>query len=129
MNETSQGIAAVKREVLLAEWQRQIQARQEQGATVDEWCISQGISKGTYYHRLRKVREYMCQSMGVMKNGASGEASVSAAVVPIRTAQTKGRTAIEMQLGALQIKFNEIPDAEQLKIVLDALMGGNKPVC
>ena len=125
MNETSQGIAAVKREVLLAEWQRQIQARQEQGATVDEWCISQGISKGTYYHRLRKVREYMCQSMGVMENGAS----VSAAVVPIRMAQPKGRTAIEMQLGALQIKFNEIPDAEQLKIVLDALMGGNKPVC
>ncbi|MEE1163177.1 MAG: hypothetical protein UHU21_05730, partial [Lachnospiraceae bacterium] len=61
--------------------------------------------------------------------GASGEASVSAAVVPIRTAQTKGKTVIEMQLGALQIKFNEIPDAEQLKIVLDALMGGNKPVC
>ena len=67
--------------------------------------------------------------MGVMENGASGEASVSAAVVPIRMAQPKGRTAIEMQLGALQIKFNEIPDAEQLKIVLDALMGGNKPVC
>ena len=67
--------------------------------------------------------------MGVMENGASGEASVSAAVVPIRTAQPKGKTVIEMQLGALQIKFNEIPDAEQLKIVLDALMGGNKPVC
>lgn len=71
----------------------------------------------------------MCQSMGVMENGASGEASVSAAVVPIRMAQPKGKTVIEMQLGALQIKFNEIPDAEQLKIVLDALMGGNKPVC
>ena len=65
MNETSQAIAAVKREEQLSEWQRQIQERQEQGRTVDEWCISLGISKGTYYHRLRKVREYMCQRMGV----------------------------------------------------------------
>ena len=129
MNETSQAIVAVKREVQLAEWQRQIQARQEQGLTVDEWCMSTGISKGAYYHRLRKVREYMCRQMGVMEDGATGEASQSAAVIPIRAAQPREQTAIEMQIGALQIKFHESPDAEQLKIVLATLMGGNKPVC
>ena len=95
MNETSQAIAAVKREVQLSEWQRQIQEGQEQGRTVDEWCISLGISKGTYYHRLRKVREYMCQRMGVMEAGASEETSRSA-VVPIRVAQPKEKAAIEM---------------------------------
>lgn len=129
MNETSQAIAAVKREVQLSEWQRQIQERQEQGRTVDEWCISLGISKGTYYHRLRKVREYMCQRMGVTEAGAPGETSGSAAVVPIRVAQPKEKAAIEMQFGDLQIKFNENPDAEQLKVVLATLMGANKPVC
>lgn len=116
MNETSQAIAAVKRELQLSEWQRQIQERQEQGRTVDEWCISLGISKGTYYHRLRKVREYMCQRMGVMEAGASEETSRSA-VVPICVAQPKEKAAIEMQFGDLQIKFNESPDAEQLKVV------------
>ena len=128
MNETSQAIAAVKREVQLSEWQRQIQERQEQGRTVDEWCISLGISKGTYYHRLRKVRKYMCQSMGGTEGGASEETSRSA-VVPIRVAQPKEKAAIEMQFGDLQIKFNESPDAEQLKVVLAALMDTNKPVC
>lgn len=128
MNETSQAIAAVKREVQLSEWQRQIQERQEQGRTVDEWCISLGISKGTYYHRLRKVRKYMCQRMGVTEAGTSEERSLSA-VVPIRVAQPKEKAAIEMQFGDLQIKFNESPDAEQLKVVLTALMGTNKPVC
>lgn len=129
MNETSQAIATVKREVQLSEWKRQIQARQEQGATVDEWCISLGISKGAYYHRLRKVREYMCKRIGVTEGGKSGEASGSAAVVPVRVAQPKEKATIEMQLGDLQIKFNESPNAEQLKAVLDALMGTNKPVC
>lgn len=128
MNETSQAIAAVKREEQLSEWQRQIQERQEQGRTVDEWCISLGISKGTYYHRLRKVRKYMCQRMGVTEAGTSEERSLSA-VVPIRVAQPKEKAAIEMQFGDLQIKFNESPDAEQLKVVLTTLMGINKPVC
>ena len=63
MNESSQAIVAVKRDVQLSEWQRQVQERQEQGIPVDEWCASLGISKGAYYHRLRKVREYMCQQM------------------------------------------------------------------
>ena len=63
MNESSQAIVAVKRDVQLSEWQRQVQERQEQGIPVDAWCASLGISKGAYYHRLRKVREYMCQQM------------------------------------------------------------------
>ena len=129
MNETTQAIAEVKREVQLAEWQRQIQERQEQGMTVDEWCANLGIGKGAYYHRLRKVREYMCKSMGLEESGKEKEASHPTAVVSVHTPQIKENAAIEMQLGDLQIKFNENPDAEQLKVVLAALTGVNKPVC
>ena len=32
-----------------------------------------------------------------------------------------------MQLGDLQIKFNESPAAEQLEVVLNVLIGANKP--
>ena len=129
MNESSQAIVAVKREVQLSEWQRQIQERQEQGLTVDEWCMSTGISKGAYYHRLRKVREYMCQQMGVIEGSSPREMAQSTAVVPIRRAQSKEKAAMEMQLGELQIRFNESPDAKQLKVVLAALTGANKPLC
>ena len=130
MNETTQAIVEVKREVQLAEWQRQIQERQEQGMTVDEWCASVGIGKGAYYHRLRKVREYMCKNMGLVESGEKKkEASQSSAVVPIRSPQPKEKAAIEMQLGELQIRFNESPDTEQLKAVLGALMSASNPVC
>ena len=129
MNESSQAIAAVKREVKLSEWQRQIRERQEQGITVDEWCMSMGISKGTYYHRLRRVREYMCNRMGVMEGGDPRETAQSTAVVPIRAAQPREKAAVEMQLGELRIRFNESPDSEQLKVVLAALTGANTPLC
>ena len=55
-----------------------------------------------------------------MEAGASEETSRSA-VVPIRVAQPKEKAAIEMQFGDLQIKFNESPDTEQLKVVLATL--------
>ena len=129
MNESSQAIAAVKREVKLCEWQRQMQERQEQGLTIDEWCMSMGISKSTYYHRLRKVREYMCNRMGVMEGGDPSETAQSTAVVPIRTVRPREKAAVEMQLGELQIRFNEKPDAEQLKVVLAALASANNPLC
>ena len=130
MNETTQAIVEVKREVQLAEWQRQIQERQERGMTVDEWCASVGIGKGAYYHRLRKVREYMCKNMGLLESGEKKkEASQSSAVVPIRSPHPKEKAAIEMQLGELQIRFNESPDAEQLKVILASLMSANNPVC
>ena len=45
MNESSQAIVAVKREVQLSEWQRQVQERQEQGIPVDAWCASRGSVK------------------------------------------------------------------------------------
>lgn len=130
MNETTQAIVEVKREVQLAEWQRQIQERQERGMTVDEWCESEGIGKGAYYHRLRKVREYMCKSMGLVESGEKKkEVSQPTAVVSIRTPQSKEKAAIEMQLGELQIRFNESPDTEQLKAVLGALMSASNPAC
>ena len=129
MNESSQAIVAVKREVQLSEWQRQVQERQEQGIPMDEWCASLGISKGAYYHRLRKVRAYMCQQMGVMEGSDQRETAQSTVVVPIRAAQSREKAAIEIQFGELQIRFNESPDAEQLKVALAAFTDANKPVC
>ena len=63
------------------------------------------------------------------KNGVSGEMSRSIAVVPIRTAQPNKKATIEMQLGDLQVKFNESPTAEQLKVVLSILLDANQSVC
>ena len=49
-------ITNMKRSVRLQQWGEMIQSRQESGLTVDTWCQENGISKKTYYYRLRKVR-------------------------------------------------------------------------
>lgn len=49
----------VSQQVCLAEWAEQIRACQNRpsGMKVDDWCAQNGITKATYYWRLRKVRE------------------------------------------------------------------------
>ena len=59
--EKTQAIAEIKERVQFAEWQRRIEERQSEGLGVAEWCERQGISKGAYYYRLRKIREYPVQ--------------------------------------------------------------------
>ena len=67
MNESSQAIVAVRREVQLSEWQRQVQERQEQGIPADEWCASLGISKGTYYLVCEGFRHICVNRWGLWK--------------------------------------------------------------
>ena len=49
-------ITNMKQVVRLRQWGEMIRSRQGSGLTVDAWCQENGISKKTYYYRLRKVR-------------------------------------------------------------------------
>ena len=52
-------IKEIKSELRHREWANRIQECQSSGQKVKEWCSSVGISPGTYYSRLRIVREEM----------------------------------------------------------------------
>lgn len=76
-------ITAVKEQVKIAEWQRQIEEKELSGISTEEWCKLQGIGKSTYYYRLRRVREYICSLAGPMLPMKSSAAEERNDVVPI----------------------------------------------
>ena len=80
----AQAIAEVKERVLLSEWQRQIEERQNGGYSIEEWCGMQGISKSCYYHRLRRVRKYLCQITGVLPEKQGQKGSEQRQIVPLK---------------------------------------------
>ena len=41
----------------LENWRAKIKEREASGLTVEEWCKKEGISKNTYYYRMKKVKE------------------------------------------------------------------------
>ena len=58
-------IAIIKKDVQLRSWSEMEIARQRSGLTVTQWCEQEHISHSTYYSRLRKVRESICEQIPV----------------------------------------------------------------
>jgi len=56
-------IARVKKEVKLAQWSEMVRQRNESGLTVTDWCKRNGIHLKTYYYRLKRVRQAVCNEI------------------------------------------------------------------
>ena len=55
--EETRSIVQIKTGLSVRNWEAQVCACQESGKTVKEWCRDNRIPVGTYYARLRRVRE------------------------------------------------------------------------
>ena len=56
-------IAKVKKEVKLAQWAEMVRSRNESGLTVTDWCKENGINLKTYYYRLKRMRQAVCNEI------------------------------------------------------------------
>ncbi len=129
----AQTIAAVKERVMLGEWQRQIEERQSGGYSIEEWCQMQGISKGCYYHRLRRVRKYLCQVTGVLPKTEREKHSRSGSeqqIVPLKEITDRcsnspvtasNESKIEISCGEVKVAFKGSVEKELLQMVLEVL--------
>ncbi len=119
--QTTRTITEIKARVQLEGWQKQIEERQVAGLRIAAFCEQQGISKTTYYYRLRKVREHLCRSAGVLPELPSGSSSEQS-VVPIRMVTEKSPASrVEIVSGDLRISFEGESNPASLKAVIEAL--------
>ena len=56
-------IARVKKEIRLAQWAEMVRQRSESGLTVTDWCKQNGINLKTYYYRLKRMRQSLCNEI------------------------------------------------------------------
>lgn len=56
-------ISKVKKEVKLAQWAEMVKSRKESGLTVTDWCRQNGINLKTYYYRLKRLRQTVCNEI------------------------------------------------------------------
>ena len=102
--EETRSIVQIKAGLSVRNWEAQIRACQESGKTVKEWCRDNGIPVGTYYARLRKVRE-----------AAIAEEQ---RLFPLASEQSAG---IRIKAGGIDISLSEGASPEQLAAVIGAL--------
>ena len=99
-------IAMVKKEIQLQNWSDKELARQESGLTVTEWCRQEKISTSTYYYRLRRIRENLCEQ------------------IPVAVTEITEKTdsaAIRIISGDLKVEISSDVPSEKIAAIIGAL--------
>ena len=96
----------IKSKVSLQEWQQRILDCQSSGMSVKAWCQQNGISTGSYYFHLRKIRESVLEENQI---------------IPLEPPKPVSSSGIRIESAGITITLPENTAPEQLAAVLSAL--------
>lgn len=106
MNEMTAAIGKIKPEVSTEEWRQRIEMCQSSGKRVKDWCEENGITVGSYYFHLRKLRESVIEGSQVVALGQP---------------EAERKCGIEINAGKIQIRLPDVASPEQLQAIISAL--------
>jgi len=106
MTNLTTAITEIKTRVSLQEWQQRILDCQNSGMSVKAWCQQNGISTGSYYFHLRKIRESVLEENQI---------------IPLEPPKPVSSSGIRIESAGIIITLPETISAEQLAAVLSAL--------
>ena len=106
MTNLTTAITEIKTRVSLQEWQQRILDCQNSGMSVKAWCQQNGISTGSYYFHLRKIRESVLEENQI---------------IPLEPPKPVSSTGIRIESAGITITLPETVTPEQLAAVLSAL--------
>ena len=106
MSNITTRITEIKNTVYFKEWQQRILDCQSSGMSVKAWCRANGISTGSYYFHLRKIRESVLEENHI---------------VPLAPPKPVSSSGIRIESAGITIILPETISAEQLAAILAAL--------
>ena len=111
----------VAAKVRLREWAAQIQECQSRPAHVDitTWCREHGITKPTYYYRLRKVRESLLAQVSNAQDSLPFVEIPYEASVPASAANTA--VAATLSVGEVSLQISNSASKEFLVNLIGAM--------
>ena len=106
MSNITTAITEIKSKVSLQEWQQRVLDCQNSGMSVKAWCQQNGISPGSYYFHLRKIRESVLEENQI---------------IPLEPPKPVSSTGIRIESAGITITLPETITPEQLAAILSAL--------
>ena len=106
MSNITTAITEIKSKVSLQEWQQRVLDCQNSGMSVKAWCQQNGISTGSYYFHLRKIRESVLEENQI---------------IPLEPPKPVSSTGIRIESAGITITLPGTVTPEQLAAVLSAL--------
>ena len=114
-------ISQVKTELLMKQWADMVHECRSSGLTVKDWCVKNGVNIKTYYYRLKRVRNYLCDHK-VVDIGAqhiSGHHDI--VPVPIEPMLNNDINQIKITAENISIELPATVQPQLLKAVLEGL--------
>ena len=56
-------VTEIKTQIHMQEWAKLIDARQDSGLTIKQWCNQNNVSETQYYYYLKKLRLASCEAL------------------------------------------------------------------
>lgn len=103
----------------LSQWAKIIQARQESGQNIKDFCQVRGISKSQYFYWQRKLRNMACTEITVQEETVGATPSGWLQLAPAEARQME--RALEIEISGFHISVNAATDLELLKKVCRVL--------
>ena len=121
-------ISRIKTDLLMREWAEMVRTCRSSGLTVKEWFLNNGINIKTYYYRLKRVRDFICDNKLVNITDDCSSAHHDIVPVPVNPAADNDTQHI-LDNGTRQIKITsanisvELPPNVQSQLLKAAIEG------
>jgi putative transposase len=119
------GIRAATRDYRMSQWAQVVQERIDSGLSVEEFCVSIGISRNSYYYRLRKLRETALERVGQLQESSQGLASPAFTEVKLSgmpAMQFENGRRLQVEIGPCRIIADAGYPAQSLAALLRELV-------
>ena len=103
----------------LSQWAKIVQARQESGQTIKDFCQAMEISKSQYFYWQRKLRNLACTELALQDETLDTTPNGWIQVTSAQAQQTK--KALKIEIGGFQINVDTETDLELLKNICRVL--------
>jgi putative transposase len=103
----------------LSQWAKVIQARQESGQNIKDFCQAAGISKSQYFYWQRKLRNAACTELAMQEKTVEPIPNGWIQLSPVQAQQMKA--TLDIEINGFHISVNAGTDPELLKKVCRVL--------
>jgi len=105
----------IKREETLNEWTEMVCKCRNSGLNVREWCKENGINIKSYYYRLKRVKDRICEKTSEKHD-----------IVPLEictgnSSTVSGNVAIIIKINGAEIEVQKGTDTQTLRSILSVL--------
>jgi hypothetical protein len=114
-------VTDLKTQMHMQEWAKLIEARQDSGLSIKEWCLQNNLPESRYYYYLKKLRLSACESLSTERRGESQFALVPNHARVSNPVVTRSSN-IKITLSNAVVEIGEGADDAQVKFTLEVLL-------